>query len=364
VTNDKILNLKEKIRELPSNPGVYLMKDSLDTVIYVGKSKNLKNRVSSYFTNSKSHPPKVVKLVKNLKDFDYILTDTEFEAFMLECRLIREIKPIYNKQMKSPKSYSYIKIKINEKYPDIELTNEYNKSDENLYFGPYTNKNTVEKAIQGIKECCKILCSNSSRKSSYCLNYSLGLCIGMCLDKTPSDQYLDIIKRIANLLNGTDTDIIKTMENIMNKASEELDFETAAKYRDYLTAVNYIISKGKVIEYTEDNKNIAIIETISDHMIKFFLIKGNRLLFSASYTLGNLQDLKGILKDNISCHFNKSSNNSIEIGRDEIDEAQIIYSYINNKTNNCKHIIIPEKWLLDANYTYLDETLNEMVPGT
>ena len=100
------MNLKEKIKKLPSSPGVYLMKDSLNSIIYVGKSKNLKNRVGSYFQNSKSHPPKVVKLVKNLKDFEYIITDTEFEAFMLECKLIKELQPIYNKQMKSPKSYS------------------------------------------------------------------------------------------------------------------------------------------------------------------------------------------------------------------------------------------------------------------
>jgi excinuclease ABC subunit C len=105
-----ILDLKEKIKNLPSSSGVYLMKDSLQSIIYVGKSKNLKSRVSSYFVNSKSHSPKVVKLVKNIKDFEYSLTDTEFEAFMLECKLIKKIKPIYNKKMKSPLSYTYIKI--------------------------------------------------------------------------------------------------------------------------------------------------------------------------------------------------------------------------------------------------------------
>jgi excinuclease ABC subunit C len=137
------LNLKEKIKIIPSAPGVYLMKDSLQSIIYVGKSKDLKSRVSSYFINSKSHSPTVVKLVKNIKDFEYILTDTEFEAFMLECKLIREIKPMYNKKMKSPLSYTYIK--IHKDYTNIETSTESVQDDGNFYFGPYTSKGTVEK---------------------------------------------------------------------------------------------------------------------------------------------------------------------------------------------------------------------------
>ena len=254
------MDLKEKIKKLPPSPGVYLMKDSLNRVIYVGKSKNLKNRVGSYFHNSKSHSPKVVKLVKNLKDFEYILTDTEFEAFMLECKLIKEIKPIYNKQMKSPKSYSYIKIKVNENYPSIELTNDVNESDGNIYFGPYTNKNTVERALQGIKEYFKILCTNNSFRASACLNYSLGLCIGICMNDTSRAQYLDIVNKIIELLNGTDKSIVEAIEYTMNQASEKFDFEEAAKYRDYLSAVNYLIGKIKVVHI---RKRIRILPYLS-----------------------------------------------------------------------------------------------------
>jgi excinuclease ABC subunit C len=167
------MDSKEKVKKLPSCPGVYLMKDSLGSVIYVGKSKNLKNRVGSYFQESKSHSPKVVKLVKNIKDFDHIITDTEFEAFLLENKLIKEIMPIYNKLLKSPKSYSYIKISTNEKYPLIEISDESDKNDGNLYFGPYTNRNTAERGLQGIKEYCRISCTGSFQKASACLNYSL-----------------------------------------------------------------------------------------------------------------------------------------------------------------------------------------------
>lgn len=356
------MNLKEKVKNLPSCPGVYLMKDSLNTVIYVGKSKNLKSRVGSYFQDSKSHPPKVVKLVKNLKDFDYILTDTEFEAFILECKLIKEIKPIYNKLMKSPKSYSYIKIKINEKYPDIERSNEIVKNDGNLYFGPYTNKNTVEKGIQGIKEFNKILCNGNPRKASACLNYSLGLCIGICMNDERQEQYLDIIDKIINLLNGTDKYIIEAMENKMNSLSENLDFECAAKYRDYISAVNYLINKAKVVEYTNENKNIVLLEHLSDDTVKFFLIKGNKILFSEKYILTDykVEQLKLIFKNNILSYFdNKIQTDALEIGKEEIDDAQIIYTYLKNSSNNCKHTVIPDKLLNKTND--IDNFLNKLL---
>lgn len=357
------MDLKEKIKTLPHSPGVYLMKDSLDSIIYVGKSKNLKNRVSSYFQSSKSHSPKILKLVKNLKDFDYILTDTEFEAFILECKLIKEIKPIYNKQMKSPKSYSYIKIKINEKYPDIEICSECNENDGSLYFGPYTNKNTVERALQGIREYCKILCNNNLQKNSSCLNYSLGLCIGMCLDSTPRQQYLDIVNNIIKLLNGKDKTIIEKMKSSMNIASENLDFELAAKYRDYLNALNSLIDKIKIVEYTEENKNIVLIEHIGNDNIKFFLIKRNKILFSEKYllTTSDSNEVKCTLKNHILFYFNnKSLEDSLRIGKNEIDEAQIIYSYLKSKANNCKYTIISEKWLNNSSYINIDNAINNL----
>lgn len=356
------MSLKEKVKNLPSSPGVYLMKDSLNSIIYVGKSKNLKSRVSSYFQNSKSHSPKVIKLVKNLKDFDYILTDTEFEAFILECKLIKTIKPMYNRQMKNPKSYSYIKIIVNEKYPSIEISNESSEIDGNIYFGPYTSRNTVERGIEGIKKFCKTFCSNNSRKASSCLNYSLGLCLGMCLDNTPSKQYLNIFDKIIKLLEGNDKSLLTEMEHKMNGLSDNFDFEKAAKYRDYISAVNYLIDKVKVIEFAEENKNIALLEHLSNNVVKFFLIKGNKLLFSEKYIMEDIKNLKSIFKNNILFYFKDTiSNNSIKIGREEIDEAQIIYSYLQNKSNNCNYIVIPEKWFSTLNNASIDNTLDKLI---
>ncbi|SHH45703.1 GIY-YIG nuclease family protein [Clostridium grantii] len=357
------MNLKDKAKQLPSSPGVYLMKDSLEGIIYVGKSKNLKNRVSSYFTKSKAHSPKVIKLVQNLKDFDYILTDTEFEAFMLECQLIKELKPRYNRLMKNPEGYTYIKISVNDDFPSIEATNEANKNDKNLYFGPYTSKGTVEKAIEAIKVSCKILCSNNFKNSSACLNYSLGLCMGLCLKDFPREKYINIIDNIINLLKGNDKSIIEIMENTMNDAAFNLDFEKAAKYRDYISAVNSLIYKSKVVKHTKQNRNIVLLEYLSDSIIKCFLIKRNKVLFSETYLLKDIstKEIKVLLKSRILFYFNtKELKNSSFLAKEELDESEIIYHYIKSKANNCIHVIIAEKWLHCENGILLDNAINKL----
>lgn len=359
------MNLKEKIKALPCCPGVYLMKDSHGSVIYVGKSKNLKSRVGSYFQNSRSHSPKVVKMVKHLKDFDYILTDTEFEAFMLECRLIKEIKPLYNRLMKSPEAYSYIKIKTDGQYPDIEVSKKFCTDDGNLYFGPYTGKNTVQRAIEGIKECYKIMCTGNWHKAAPCLNYSLGSCIGMCFDAAAREQYSGVIDKTVKLLNGSDRSIIEELECSMNNAAMRLDFEKAARYRDYLSAVNSLVGKGKVIEYAEKSRNIAMLEHLDDGSFKFFLIKGNSVLFSEKYRVEDSEPeaLKEDLKARIKGCFGAGAPGSgIRIGREEIDEAQIIYSYLKNKSNNCRHIIIYRKWLKPQYNVNIDKALDKLLP--
>jgi excinuclease ABC subunit C len=359
--NELIEYLKEKARNLPLSPGVYLMKDSLGEIIYVGKSKSLKNRVGSYFQNSKNRAPKIEKLVKNLKDFDFILTDTEFEAFILECKLIKKIKPMYNSLMKNPLSYTYIEIKINELYPKIEVSSEYEENRTNLYFGPYTSKNSVERTIVGIKEFYKINCSNTSKKNSACLNYSLGLCIGMCLGDSVKQEYQNIINKIIGLLNGSDKSILKEMEEKMLIASEKFDFEAAAKYRDYIEGVTVLLNKEKVIGFAEKNKNIVMIEYLNSHLIKLFLLKGNKILFSEKYDIENSgwEKISNLVKTNILAKFDLDTTySSMEVNKEDLDEAQIIYSYL--KSSNCSYIAIPDDWLHINNNTELDDAIKKL----
>jgi len=358
------MDLKERVRSLPACPGVYLMKDSAGRVLYVGKSKNLKSRVSSYFQASKSHPPKVLKLVKHLKSFDYIITDTEFEAFMLECRLIKELSPQYNRIMNNHRAYCYVRIGINEKCPDLSIVAEPDKSDGNIWFGPYTSKNTVTRALQGIRETCRLLCSCTSQKPSTCLNYSLGLCLGTCSPDFPREQYLSMLERVADLLNGSDKSIIEEMAKTMERASMQLDFECAAKYRDYIRAVNYMLGKTKVVEFTKRNRNILVLERIDDERVKCFLIKGNRLLISEMHEAKENEALKllPVLRNNAEACFSRTgAGKPPEIGRADIDEAQIIYSYLNNKQGGCRHIVIADSWLKPQNSFRMDKAIGKLL---
>ncbi|AWK52111.1 DNA helicase UvrC [Clostridium beijerinckii] len=344
------MDLKEKVRVLPSVPGVYLMKDSLGGIIYVGKSKNLKNRVGSYFQNIKSRTPKVEKLIKNLKDFEYITTDTEFEAFMLECALIRDLKPRYNRLMKNPLSYTYIKIELGEKYPSIETSSTDSEKEHTLYFGPYTNKNATEKAIQCIKDFYKINCNCNHNNGTSCLSYSLDLCIGMCLKAaTTTKQYENIIHKVIVLLDGTDNTVLKEIEEKMLIASEEFDFETAAKYRDYIASVTYLANNRKFLKFAEENKNIVMIESLNEHLIKLFLINKNNVIFSQTYNIKgiNVKQLNEIIKISIIHYFKTSISSPIEVNKDEIDEIQIIHSYL--QSSSCNYITISEN-LLDLEY--------------
>jgi excinuclease ABC subunit C len=201
--------LPDKVKNLPLTPGVYLMKDSQGQILYVGKAKNLKNRVQSYFRNSKHHSPKIKKLVKHLRDFDYILTETEFEAFMLECQLIQNMKPLYNRMMKSPQSFIYISISLTGKYRKIDIAYNHIEKDGKVYFGPFTSRSNVERALRGLKECFKLNCNNPNGKNSACLNYSLGSCLGRCLGGPAEQQYNEILDRFIGFMKGTDMSILE-----------------------------------------------------------------------------------------------------------------------------------------------------------
>ncbi|NRD77753.1 GIY-YIG nuclease family protein [Bacillus sp. BRMEA1] len=339
------MNLKEKAQSLPTTPGVYLMKDSQGIIIYVGKAKNLKRRVQSYFQNSRNHSQKVVKLKNNIKEFDVIYTDTEFEAFMLECHLIREIKPYFNRKMKSPKGYTFIAINMNSEFPKIEVTNAPATDENCLSFGPFITKHTVEKAIQGLKEFCQIQCSGPSQTNSPCLNYSLGLCFGMCCKDSAVKDYREIISRIIALLNGEDTSLLEEMQKKMRNAAENFEFETAGKYRNYMESVRFLLQKEKVIHFTEENKNIAIIEFLTEQTFKLFLIKRNKILFSERYQLQSdrLEELATAIKSQMITYFKTNQPHfSQSVSKEEIDEAQIIYSYLEN--GNCHYMVIPDNW--------------------
>lgn len=338
------------------------MKDSLGQIIYVGKAKHLKNRVQSYFRNSKNDSPKVIRLKKYLKDFDYILTDTEFEALLLECQLIKEHKPLYNRMMNRPQSFTYLVVEMDKEYRKIEITHSPTENDGNLIFGPFTSKNQVERAIEGIKECFKLNCNNPSRKNTACLNYSLGLCIGLCLGGPAIQQYNQIIDKLIAFLQGTDVSILSEMEQMMIAASGNYDFEAASKYRDHIQAVSSLLRKEKMIEFTENNHNIIILEKLNEATIKLFLIKRTTVLLREKFSV--LAQDKEQLSKKISYHIVTNFQTTdtfptLNVSKDEIDKAQIIYSYV--KSKQASYLIIPEKWFNSKNHSSIVRAVNKLL---
>ncbi|MFA6941632.1 MAG: excinuclease ABC subunit UvrC, partial [Clostridiaceae bacterium] len=231
-----MFDIEYQLKILPDKSGVYLMKNSLGEIIYVGKAKNLKNRVRSYFQNSKNHAAKVKAMVSNIYEFEYIVTDSEMEALILECNLIKKFRPRYNILLKDDKQYPFIKITVNEDFPRVIKTRKVVK-DGSKYFGPYTDVTALNETLEIIKNnffirCCSRVIKEGTYEKRPCLNYSIGLCSAPCVGKINKEEYKTIIEDIIRLLNGYNTNLVNSLKIQMEKLSDELEFEKAAKIRD------------------------------------------------------------------------------------------------------------------------------------
>ncbi|WP_407310245.1 GIY-YIG nuclease family protein [Desulfosporosinus sp. SB140] len=327
------INNKEMLKQLPQSPGVYLMFDSLGNIIYVGKAKNLKNRVSQYFRKQKDRVPKVEEMIRNIQSFEYQLTDTELDAFIEECRLIKEIKPKYNKQMKNSGNYLYIKIPL-EQYPKVTIAKEkYN--DGAIYFGPFTSRHRVEATIGCLNDVYPIRKCTSPRlvkKANGCLFQQLGSCLGVCTGQISPEDYSVYIKKIWLLLTGKDMAVVQDLNKRIASAIENLQFEKAAQYRNYYLGLRHVIGKQRLVQASSRNRNVIAVESINPGLAKFFLIKGNKLIFREviNVVTENSSELQQHIKQIIRDHFGTEIRQSCGVSQNDIDEAQIIYSYLKN----------------------------------
>ncbi|WP_223703543.1 UvrB/UvrC motif-containing protein [Sutcliffiella deserti] len=355
------MNLKLKARALPSSPGVYLMKDSLGHTIYVGKSKSLKSRVSSYFGSSENHAPKIRKLVTSIREFDFIETDTEFEAFILEWQLIQQIKPIYNSRMKNPLAFPYLVIPKAGEYRRISVSTVPLDTSSFHCFGPYNSKRTVEKAMEALKEAYNLQCSSPNNKKSYCLNYSLGRCNGLCKGGQALEEHEKIISKLLDFLYQNNIDLTEDLKQKMHTAVEKLEFEKAAFYRNSILSMKYLHHKEAVIDFTKNNNNLLIMEKTDLHTVKLFLIRRTDICYSEKFNLQDggsaSEDLHKRLKKSIRKYFSDITKklSNPDVSRYEIDKAQIIYRYLNNPSTN--YIIIQDAWLDSDEETELDNKL-------
>ena len=254
-----MFDFKYHLKNLPSKPGVYLMKNSLGEVIYVGKAKILKNRVKSYFQNSKNHSEKVRVMVKHIAEFEYIVTDSEMEALILECNLIKKYSPRYNILLKDDKFYPFIKITINDDFPRVFVTRNYSK-DGSKYFGPYTNGTAVYETINLINKIfplrtCKLLIKEGGEPVRPCLNYHIKKCFGPCGGYINKEEYGKMIKDVIDILSGKDTTVLKVLQSEMEEASMNLEFEKAADLRDKILAIEAIVEKQKIFKTMEGDED-------------------------------------------------------------------------------------------------------------
>ena len=334
----------EMLKQLPPKPGVYMMVDSLGNIIYVGKAKNLKNRVSQYFINQKDRAPKVVEMIRCIQTFKYIVTDTELDAFIEECRLIKEIKPRYNRQMKNDKKYVYIKIPA-EQYPKVTKVNEKGE-DGALYFGPFTSPNQVETTIQYLNDIYPIRkCTSPGivKRVNGCLFRQLGTCLGVCTGQVSPDEYKVHIEKIQLLLNGKDMAAVQELSKRLEAAIENLEFEKAAKYREYYLGLRHVIGKQRLVQVSSKNRNILAVEFIDPVRAKLFLIKGNRLLYRDVVNMETTDstELRQFLKKIIRETFVTHKSDQCPLTQLEIDEAQIIYSYLKKNKQRIMSFWIP-----------------------
>lgn len=357
------MNLKETLKQLPQRPGVYMMVDSLENIIYVGKAKNLKNRVSQYFKNQKDRDPKVAEMIHNIHTFNYIVTDTELDAFIEECRLIKEIKPRYNKQMKNDQNYSYIKI-LDEQYPKVTKTNE--KADSGaLYFGPFTSPHWVETTVQYLNDFYPIRkCTSPGlvKRANGCLFQQLGTCLGVCTGQVSPDEYRVHIEKIRQLLNGNDIADVQELSKKLDTAVENLEFEKAAQYREYYLGLRHVIGKQRLVQSSSKNRNILAVEFIDTVLAKLFLIKGNKLLYRKVFNIVTAdstemrQYLKKIMRDN----FVTEKSDTCRLTQHNIDEAQIIYSYLRKNRKRIISFWIPST-RLNRETSSIDATVIKII---
>lgn len=326
------MDIKEKINSFPKTPGIYFMKDKENNIIYIGKSKKLQDRVKSYFVNSSYHSRKVQRMVKGIKDIEIITTDTELDALLLECKMIKKFKPMYNKLMKNHENYGYLKIDKNIEYSYLQVVEEIN--DDSLYFGPYATEKKLEEIKEIINEAYGL---RKCKKMIKCFNYDLKKCIGPCRNNISKEDYNKIIEKLITDLNGETRYIFKILQNKMEEEINKLNFEKAQEIKSNIDKVNSLFNKIEIIDNSMNEDILAWIK-LNEKQYKIYVIRRGNLIKDEimDIDLFNNIDKNKYLDENLKKYelenMNVQSNDNIQINNTidkyDIDFINIIYSYI------------------------------------
>ena len=348
---EKLFDIQEELKKLPDHPGVYLMHDDRDAIIYIGKAISLRNRVRQYFQTSRNKGPKIEKMVTHIDHFEYILTDSELEALVLECNLIKEHRPKYNTMLKDDKTYPYIKVTLGETYPRV-LFSRLMKKDKSKYYGPYTSAGAVKDTIELVQKLFQIRTCNRTLprdigKERPCLNYHIHQCQAPCQGYISKEDYRLQIRGAMELLNGNFAPVIKDLEEKMKAASEALEFEKAMEYRDLLTSVRQVAQKQKITSFDgEDRDILALAMDDRDAVVQVFFVREGKLIGREHFhvTIGAEDTKKEVLSTFIGQYYAGTPFVPKEIMLPmEIDDANVVAEWLSAKRGQKVYIRVPKK---------------------
>ena len=290
-----MFQIEEELKKLPAKPGVYIMHDQDDAIIYVGKAISLRNRVRSYFRESTNKSPKIEKMVTKIARFEYIVTDSELEALVLENNLIKEHNPRYNTMLKDDKTYPYIKVTMGEDFPRVLFSRQM-KKDKSRYFGPFTSAFAVKETIELInrlyklRTCSRVLPRDIGLERP-CLNYHIGQCMAPCQEYVTKEEYRAQVEQALDFLNGNFDPILNSLQRKMEEASERLDFEEAIRYRDLYNSVKQVAQKQKITDSDGEDKDIiALARDEDDAVVQVFFVRGGKLIGREHFIMTRTQD--------------------------------------------------------------------------
>ena len=332
-----MFNIEEELKKLPKEPGVYLMKDKDDKIIYVGKAVNLKNRVSSYFRKT-NKTDRILKMVSLIDHFEYIVVNNEAEALILECNLIKENRPKYNVLLKDDKTYPYIKVDVKSDFPNVVITRRL-INDGSKYFGPYANPGAAKEMVNFIKQKYKIRqCRNFKSNTRACLNYHIKRCLAPCIGLISKEDYRKQINEIIDLLDGKTDKILKDLKNQMDNESKKFNFEEAAYIRDRMQAIEKASQKQKVSNISENNIDvIGLSKSELEVCIEIFFVRGSKMIRREHYFFDHLGEMKD--SEIVSGFIKQYYMDSLEIPnkimiRDELEDEEALEQWLSSKTTH------------------------------
>ncbi len=346
-----LFDIEEELKKLPSQPGVYIMHDAKDEIIYVGKAISLKNRVRQYFQDSRKKTAKIQQMVSHIARFEYIVTDSELEALVLECNLIKEHQPRYNTMLKDDKAYPYIRVTVEEDFPRVQFAHTM-KKDKSRYFGPYTSAGAVKDTIDlihklyRVRTCNRIL-PRDTGKDRPCLNYHIKQCDAPCQGYISKEAYGENIRQVLEFLNGHYDLLLKKLEKQMMEAAEQMEYEKAAEYRDLLASVKKVAQKQKITSNSlKDRDIIAMAMNDSDAVVQVFFVREGKLIGREHFgiRIGAEKDSGQILTSFVKQFYAGTPFLPNELWlQQEMEDMEVIEQWLSSRKGQKVRLVVPKK---------------------